>query len=80
LVAQDLTESLEKFRWESFKFWLDSSCCRLKECHSKESSLGITANGEEAESSDSSPFLLPHPHGVHTEVEGVIAKGKNKGP
>jgi len=61
LVVQDLIKSLEKFWWESFKFWLDAVSAHLTERHDKEADIGVFARGGKVESPPSSsfPFLTP---------------------
>ena len=38
LVAQDLDEALERFRWESFEIWLDINGDRLVRCYRRQAS------------------------------------------
>lgn len=61
MVAEDLTESLEKFWGDSFELWLDATGASLIECHNREASFGATTGLERVNSFDSSSFPLPYP-------------------
>ena len=58
LVAQDWTEALESFHWESFEIWLDTHGGRLARCFWQEARATAQVRHNGVESSDTSTPLL----------------------
>jgi len=61
LMAQDLTEALERFHWESFEVWLDTNGDRLTWCFLQLVKATTLVDREGVESLNSSTSLLHLP-------------------